>query len=133
MSHGWHEEAKRKSKSAKKAYDKHTKNTVGKAKSFKKQMEREGRSPSRSELMDEVSKLSLDRNERIAAKKLSNYATTNISEYIAEALAFMTAPRKEGPPPIMPEHFEMLSEFLGMTVSELREIHSRGMPGDPFL
>jgi predicted ABC-type ATPase len=133
MAHGWHEEAKRKSKSAKKAYEKHTKNTIRKAKSFKKQMEKEGKSPSRSELMDAVSRLSLERNESIAAKKLSNYAATNISEYLAEALAFMTAPRKEGPPPIIPEHFEMLSEFLGMTVSELREIHSRGMPGDPFL
>jgi predicted ABC-type ATPase len=133
MAHGWHEEAKRKSKSAKNAYDKHTKNTIRKAKSFKKQMEREGKSPSRSELMDAVSRLSLERNESIAAKKLSNYASTNISEYIAEALAFMTAPRKESPPPIMPEHFEMLAEFLGMTVSELRDIYGRGRPGDPFL
>jgi predicted ABC-type ATPase len=132
MSHGWHEQAKRQSKSAKKAYEKHTKETVGKAKAWKKGIERtERRAPNAEEIRDAVSSLSLSREQNFFAKKLSNYAATNISEYIAEALGYMTAPRSESPPEILPQHLEMLAEFLGMTVSELQNIKSA--MSDPFV
>lgn len=122
MAHGWHEQAKRESKTAKKAYKRHMKQTMRQAKAWKRDIERQGRAPTAEEIRDAVSRFSLSETESFYATKLSKYASTNISEYIAEALAYMTAPTKESPPEILPEHFEMLAEFLGMTVDELRYI-----------
>lgn len=67
----------------------------------------------------------LSQEEIISAKQISNYASTNRSEYIAEAIAHMTAPNSEGLVQLKTEHLEMLSEFLGISVDRLMQMYGK--------
>jgi len=77
---------------------------------------------SSSEIEDELSSMvnMLSEYDSSLAKQISDYAATNRAEYIAEAIAYATAPANEGLRRLKAEHYDMLSEFLGLTVEELK-------------
>jgi hypothetical protein len=77
---------------------------------------------SSSEIQDELSSMinMLSEYDSSLAKQISDYAATNRAEYVAEAIAYATAPTNEGLRRLKAEHYDMLSEFLGLTVEELK-------------
>lgn len=77
---------------------------------------------SSSEIQDELSSMvnMLSEYDSSLAKQISDYAATNRAEYIAEAIAYATAPANEGLRRLKAEHYDMLAEFLGLTVEELK-------------
>jgi hypothetical protein len=63
--------------------------------------------------------------ETSLALEVSEYAAMNRFEYIAEVFANLSSPSSEGLRQLREEHFEMLSDFLGIDLDELKSLHAR--------
>lgn len=59
-------------------------------------------------------------NELALAKEISEYATVNRGEYIAEAFAHWSGPQNEGLTRLRNEHLEMLADFLNIDINEIK-------------
>jgi hypothetical protein len=119
LSHTIHAMAMGRSRKARKAYEKDTEEMIKTLEEAIATAERMG--------MSEI-KLSsvvvLPGDEHELAGRVSRYAQTKRSEYIAELLTHMLPGKNTKPVIMLEEHYAMLSEFLDIPVARLREMAS---------
>jgi hypothetical protein len=74
-----------------------------------------------------MASVSMSYEDSALAGEISRYAQSKRAEYIAELLTHMLPGKKTKYVNIKDEHFEMLSEFLDIPVSRLRELYRKSM------
>ena len=119
LSHTIHAMAMGRSKKARKAYEKDTEEMIKTLEEAIATAERMGLSEIK---LSSVVVLPGDEHE--LAGRVSRYAQTKRSEYIAELLAHMLPGKNTKPVIMLEDHYAMLSEFLDIPVARLRELAS---------
>lgn len=120
LSHTIHAMAMGRSKKARKAYEKDTAEMLDKLNRAIKDAKDSGA----SEIQLSSIRVLPD-EDHTAAGAISRYAQTKRSEYIAELLTHMLPGKNTKPVILLEAHYEMLSEFLDIPVSRLKELASK--------
>jgi hypothetical protein len=121
LSHTIHAMAMAQSRKARKAYEKDTAEFIRRAEEAIEQAERRG------DDVFNISSVSMSYEDDALAGEISRYAQTKRAEYIAELLTHMLPGKRTKYVSIKDEHFEMLSEFLDIPVSRLRELWGKNL------
>lgn len=121
LSHTIHAMAMAQSRKARKAYEKDTAEFIERAEAAIEQAEQRG------DDVFNLSSVSMSYEDDALAGEISRYAQSKRAEYIAELLTHMLPGSKTKYVNIKDEHFEMLSEFLDIPVSRLRDLHRKSM------
>jgi hypothetical protein len=121
LSHTIHAMAMAQSRKARKAYEKDTAEFIERAEAAIEQAEQRG------DDVFNLSSVSMSYEDDALAGEVSRYAQSKRAEYIAELLTHMLPGSRTKYVNIKDEHFEMLSEFLDIPVSRLRELHRKSM------
>jgi hemoglobin-like flavoprotein len=109
------------SRKARKAYEKDTADFIRRAEEGLELAEQRG------DDVFNMASVSMSYEDSALAGEISRYAQSKRAEYIAELLTHMLPGKKTKYVNIKDEHFEMLSEFLDIPVSRLRELYRKSM------
>jgi gas vesicle protein len=121
LSHTIHAMAMAQSRKARKAYEKDTADFIRRAEEGLELAEQRG------DDVFNMASVSMSYEDSALAGEISRYAQSKRAEYIAELLTHMLPGKKTKYVNIKDEHFEMLSEFLDIPVSRLRELYRKSM------